>query len=266
MEEKEEVVTDALSVARQLVDLLAINQGKIERLKEVTSTSHTSVVSAENLLAMLTPNELERKCNVDQWFKKVRKVVLSFLTKMAETHPSAAMDLLSFAHFMQAVHPPVFLDRPPAQSQSDLPDAQRCIALCDNKSRCFRQRHRNHGFLCTYHQQYLPFGVAEPYCSELRNPPSPSLKATATATATATDFVLSLRLVNYRGYFVYVDLLNNNVYHMSDIYCQSPTPRVIGKYKVETDEETLEEKYTIPVLDSMLNDRVFGDGSILEDA
>ena len=248
-EDKEE--EEVFALAKQLIDKLGTNNGKMDRLKDVSPTSHTSIVSPENLIAMLQPNEQERKCNVDQWFKKVRKVLMNFITKLADKHPSISTDMYSFAHFIQSIHPPIFLDRPFAQSQYELDDSVRCIALCDQQIRCFRQRHRHHGYLCTHHQHSIPFGVDPMYESKF-------LEETKNEM-----FELPLRLINYRGYFVYVDLLNNNVYHTEDIYCKKPEPRIIGKYSVTTNAETLEEIYTIPALDDMT---LFTGTGILQDA
>lgn len=228
----------SFELCRELLSSLGVNQGKIERLKDVTASSHSSIVSAENLLSFLSPEETERKCNVDQWFKKVRKVLLGFMSRLSDKHESASCDIATMAHFLQSIHPPVFLDRPPAQSQAELPDDKRCIALCFKNARCFRQRYKQEGFLCTTHLHHLPFGVVEEH------------RANFLASSPPAFFDLPLRLVNYRGFYVYVDLVNNNVYSMEDIYRKSTAPRILGKYSVETDPETLEEKYIIPVLDS----------------
>lgn len=245
-----DVSEDVFELTNLLLEKLAINRGKIDRLKDVTASSHTSIVSAENLLAVLNPNEIEKKCNIEQWFKKVRKVLLAFLTKLAEKHPCTSMDVFAFAHFIQSVHPPAFLDRPPLQSQQDLPDEVRCIALCEHKVRCFRQRNKvsstasTNAWFCTHHQHYLPFGIHESYRDKVFT------------TKTDAKFDLPLRLVNYRGYFVYVDLLNNNVYYTEDIYQKKESPRIIGKYTIFTDETTLEERYIIPALDAFANSKL----------
>jgi hypothetical protein len=238
-----------LLLAQTIIDELAINQGKQDRLKDASTGSHTSLVTAENLVSLFTEHEVERKCNVDQWFKKVRKVLVAFLLHLSEKHPSAQMDISSFIHLLSSLHPPTFLDRPPAQTQQPLPDHERCIASCGKEdTRCFRQRHRSHPWLCTYHQSYLPFGVVSAY---------------HTTELFHSHFELPLRLVNYRGFYVYIDLLNNNVYDMKDIYEHSTTPRILGKYSVHTDETTLEEEYCIPVLDARVMTRA---PDILRDA
>ena len=180
---------------------------------------------------------IERNQNVEQWFKKVKKVLADKIVDVVKTHPTCAVECEELLHLLQSIHPPFFVDKPMGHSQTMLPDEERCIALCDRKVRCFRTRYHQTGWLCSYHLQHLPFGVDR------------SCLQSGAAIPPDFTFSLSLRLVTYRGIPVFVDTVNNNVYQTEDVVRGSLTPRIIGKYAITIDPETLDEIYTIPALD-----------------
>ena len=199
--------------------------------RQLQLLSRTSMVTAENLCAMLAPREVERNLSVEQWFKKVRKFLVSALQKLRAADCAELSTILALMHELR---PPIFLDKPTAHSQIAPPDRRRCVALCANGLRCHKQRNKNSTYLCTNHATHLPFGIDEAYRAEIE--------------AANAELPIQLRLVVYRGISYYVDVVNNNVYDTTDIFRKSKTPAIVASYTRHT-SPTGEEVYTISELD-----------------